>query len=474
VALEAPDAHQDAIDAAAAPETLGCLIAADILDHEALTKCISVLIENEATETAAVQVLWFAAKAIHHQHNDDKLADAASIVTPAEPLLAFLEDLVWKHIAPTSHTGLRLAKALGWTRKIPGGKPALESIGTVMKPMVRICVAAGAARSIDGVDRCAYSSAADTLFTVGGPSGIACFDPRTIQNGVSNDGVCKPRSLFSDKRFVAIDVGTKRDVLLAVTGPPDAPSVHSVDLKAMVKAGGPPAAGKPQTGVQGWQHSFSVIDANCATAIKSVGYRAAACCVAVEAETQFSLRLYTATGVADRTIAAAHADYVTCLATSADNDNLVFSGARDGTVKSWDLRGNQARATAMKGGHIATVSGISVARDVVLTTGLDGRACLWDVRKLSQPMSSLTFDGPVLSCATHAGRGFGVVATVHQLSVLALHPFLVKDSVPGAYASATFGGTGGAAIFAVPVPPSISKGVVHGFRIADYFTPAEW
>jgi WD40 repeat protein len=244
--------------------------------------------------------------------------------------------------------------------------------------------------------------------------------------------------------------------------------VHSVDLKAMTKAGGPVTSGKPQA----WQTTFALIDADCATAIKAVGYRNAACCVAVKAANLYSLRLYTASGASDRAIEDAHADYVTCLATSADNDSLLFSGARDGAVKCWDLRGSQPRATSLKSGHVATVSSISVARDVVLTTGLDGRACLWDLRKLGQPIACVRFDSPALSCATNAAKGLGVVATTRQLCVLSLHPFAVRDSVAGAYASATFGGTSGDAVFAVPMPPSISKGVVHGFRLADFTTAA--
>eukprot|EP00672_Neobodo_designis_P017452 CAMPEP_0174831646 /NCGR_PEP_ID=MMETSP1114-20130205/3218_1 /TAXON_ID=312471 /ORGANISM="Neobodo designis, Strain CCAP 1951/1" /LENGTH=912 /DNA_ID=CAMNT_0016065477 /DNA_START=53 /DNA_END=2791 /DNA_ORIENTATION=+ len=490
VALATPDLGQEAVETAAAPETLGRLIATDLLSQAALERCLRVLLGDQSTESVGVQVLWSAARAFHAKRrrcrgdngNDDSDSDDGTTSDdddavpgpPETPLLPYLEEVVWRHILPTSHVGLRLAKSFGWESRVPGGKTALHSVGNMLKPATRICVSAGAACSIDGVDRCAYSSAADTLFTVGGPTGIACYDVRTLHAGAHNDGVCKPRSLFSDKRFVAVDVGVKRDMLLAVTGPPDVPSVHTVDLKAMVKAGGPPAPGKPLSGVGGWQHSFGLIDADCATAIKSVGYRSAACCVAVKAENQFSLRLYTQSGVADRTITNAHLDFVTCLATSADNDNLLFSGARDGSLKCWDLRGNQAKGTALKGGHIATASSISVARDVVLTTGLDGRACLWDVRKLGQPIGQLSFDGPVLSCSTNAAKGLGVVATTHQLCVVSLHPFIVRDSVPGSYASATFGGPAGEAVFAVPMPPSITKGVLHGFRVNEKAALADW
>jgi WD40 repeat protein len=79
-----------------------------------------------------------------------------------------------------------------------------------------------------------------------------------------------------------------------------------------------------------------------------------------------------------------HAEEVTCMAFSADSNRL-FTGARDGVVRSWPTPTTQRHAQRWE--HGGRVICIDVARDgmTVATGGSDGKARLWS-RVTGQPL----------------------------------------------------------------------------------------
>jgi hypothetical protein len=450
VVISSPDRQQDAVEATAAPETFARLVFLGLLPASTVVACMAALLNDRDTTATGMRILHLIARF--------RLTEPEDSGTPLPPLptLQELQPAIQRHVKPTSHVALLIARALGWDSQeasvsssngSSGGGGGGPRVGDVLRAVGSIPATGGEQA---GLDRVAYSAACDTVFATRLSSGIACWDSRVL-SADGESGAHAPKILFPDRRFVAMDVGKKRDVLLAVTGPPDVPSVYILDLRGGKQGKTPPTSG-----------TFALMEVDTATAIKSIGWRSATCCVGVCAQRDFALGLYTATGTSDRSIANAHDDYITCLATSPDNDNLLFSGSRDSTVKCWDLRGSTARATVMKGGHECTISSIAVARDVVLSAGLDGHVCLWDVRKLADPLGRLEFDAPILAAAS-TPKGIAVIATAHQTCAITLHPFRVADSVAVAYRGIALLPNGDG-MFAIPLAHN-SEHALHAYRL---------
>lgn len=121
-----------------------------------------------------------------------------------------------------------------------------------------------------------------------------------------------------------------------------------------------------------------------------------------------------ATGQAIRTIAGAHKDFTTVLATCPDTLPIFFSGSRDKTVKLFDMRSPMMGEAVLKPGSAQNASGayqldhmfsdvvsaVVVHPQYVFTASLDGSLLRWDRRQLNTPISRRSFPFPVLDLAT--------------------------------------------------------------------------
>lgn len=184
------------------------------------------------------------------------------------------------------------------------------------------------------------------------------------------------------------------------------------------------------------------------TCIKGVPGRQAAFCSAESASTAaHGLVLYSANGTSIREIPSVHADYVTCLATSPDSDNTLFTGSRDHTAKLWDTRAPSPHVSLLSA-HTDTVTSVAMMRDVVLTGSADRRLLLWDARKLSTPVAEKEFATPVLRVC-FGPQASAIVATANVLAAVALHPQLdTQDMVPNVCYHALCPNYDGSLIFA--------------------------
>lgn len=258
--------------------------------------------------------------------------------------------------------------------------------------------------------RCTYNAAHDVLFTT---------DNRGLVVWSSHNGAATPRVLCPTHSFVSVDLSAKGDAAAAVSAPDgdQGPALHIFTTRSASR------------GTKTTADSTLVLEgADTSTCVKCVTSRSAAFCVAVTSEGAHGLRLYSAGGALTRTTSSAHDDYITCLATSPENDNMLLSGSRDATVKCWDVR-NQKHAHVLQK-HSNTISSVAVVRDTILTASFDQQLCTWDARRLDQPTDCVVFGSPLLSMACTA-RGAIAVSTLQSLSLVALHPLRVQDAVGG-------------------------------------------
>jgi WD40 repeat protein len=102
---------------------------------------------------------------------------------------------------------------------------------------------------------------------------------------------------------------------------------------------------------------------------------------------------------------------MTALQDCAGHGSLIYAGARDGSVYSWDVREGD-RVRRMAGGRGGGISCVDISRDgQVLLTG-STLVDLWDTRKLVKPLVSYT----------QQRLGFAGAATAPSLSALKFDP----------------------------------------------------
>jgi WD40 repeat protein len=171
------------------------------------------------------------------------------------------------------------------------------------------------------------------------------------------------------------------------------------------------------------------------TSIRAVSSRIGVLCVAESnssaAEIAHDIVFFggSSATVETRKIALAHSDYITVVASSTENENLLLTGSRDATARVWDTRSQAVSAAHTLSSHHDTVTSIASLRDVIVTASVDQSLCLWDMRKLKSPVAERSFGAPVLRVACTAGTT-AVVATSNSLSLVSLHPLQVHDVVP--------------------------------------------
>ena len=182
-----------------------------------------------------------------------------------------------------------------------------------------------------------------------------------------------------------------------------------------------------ELGKYGAAHKVNRPIGSAITGVKCLSIRNSAFCISERsAKGTHNIIFYSNAGDAVvRDIPEAHSDYITCQATSIDNETMLLTGSRDGTVKLWDTRAPKPQASNLSY-HKSAVTSISTVRDVVATGSLDRKVALWDIRKLSAPTMEKKFCVPVLrvSCGVNATA---VVSTTTTISVLTLDPLEVQD-----------------------------------------------
>ena len=143
-----------------------------------------------------------------------------------------------------------------------------------------------------------------------------------------------------------------------------------------------------------------------------------------------NLLCYNMQGKVQRRINGAHTDFTTVLQPSADYGWL-WSGSRDTTVKAWDSKDFSTNAPLHTlTGHTDTITGVCTAGDYIVTSSLDGKVLLWDIRRLRRPVAERTFAAPVLKVACcGAQRPTIVASTTQSLSLLSFPTLAVEDVV---------------------------------------------
>jgi WD40 repeat protein len=116
-----------------------------------------------------------------------------------------------------------------------------------------------------------------------------------------------------------------------------------------------------------------------------------------------------------RMVWKAHDALITAMHASTHGQPLLFTGAADGSVRSWDLRTKPTTPTAVfhHGGGRMAASGIHQLNDQTLVSaGGNGRLLLWDVRSTQHPVGAAAM--PDGTGATHLA-----VNTVGDLAAVA-------------------------------------------------------
>lgn len=171
-------------------------------------------------------------------------------------------------------------------------------------------------------------------------------------------------------------------------------------------------------------------DCTVITCLKRINLKTNAFVTAEADGRSHNLVCYNMQGKVQRQIIGAHKDFTTVLQPSVDY-NWLFSGSRDTMVKAWDSRNFSTNAPLHAlAAHSDTITGIYTTADNVITSGLDNKVCLWDIRRLKKPVTEKQFAAPVLKVSVcGAQRPCIIVSTTQSLSLLSFTNLVTEDVV---------------------------------------------
>ncbi|GMH40066.1 hypothetical protein BSKO_07970 [Bryopsis sp. KO-2023] len=110
----------------------------------------------------------------------------------------------------------------------------------------------------------------------------------------------------------------------------------------------------------------------------------------------------------------AHSQSVTVLSLSSSKP-VLFSGSASGEVALWSLQGPPSKPLQTLNQHQKKVTGIEqVEQHMIITTGLDGRAMVWDLRSTQKPMKVLVPDNKGIHTVSVSPIGDCVVLATGQ------------------------------------------------------------
>merc|ERR1712216_960873 len=101
-----------------------------------------------------------------------------------------------------------------------------------------------------------------------------------------------------------------------------------------------------------------------------------------------------------------HTDWVTCLATTMEQSDVLLSGSRDKTIIAWTLDGSESYGTPLKSlkGHSHYVQDVTISSDGQFAMGgsWDGTLRLWDLNTGTTTRRFVSHEKDVLSVAFSA------------------------------------------------------------------------
>ena len=359
------------------------LVTLELVSLRGAATTLNALLNDSTTRRAAMAVLG-------------KLSERKARGTAAFlPAIAHLQSLVCSNTDPQLEYDVAyISKTLGWREP----KLTLNHAVAVATPHTKPIVSS------------AYFSQRDEFITGSMDGSVCVWGAPSLGDS--------PSTVFRLSPFYpcCMDAAVKGNVLAVACAGSSlvAPQIHLYPYHPESAWGKPSILERPS--------------ASAVTYIKCIWSRQA---TFVAAETTLTkshnIVLFSSHNTQVREFVNAHSDYITCLATSADNENMLISGGRDNIVKVWDSRLPKPQSTSLTA-HTDTITTISSVRDVIATGSLDRRLIMWDVRKLQSPVEEKSFASPVLklACTTQVV----LVSTVNALMALQLHPLQVEDIIP--------------------------------------------
>jgi WD40 repeat protein len=260
-----------------------------------------------------------------------------------------------------------------------------------------------------------YFPSRDELVTAGHEGSIAVWGAPFFGDRPSTV-LDLPRHYFAS----AVDGLAKGTMFVAVCNRSVHPSLSSPLLQTYVMN----EASQWVKGEAVTRHEGTVV-----TNVKCINAKGAVFCISESLGEQHQLAFFSAHGSETRRVSRAHTDHIIAMTSNPENENLLFTGSRDTTVRVWDTRSSGSSPTHMLEAHEDTVTSIGVFRDVVMTTSFDGRLRLWDMRKLKSHVAEKQFLSPILRASvTH--NTTATVATAYSLNLVSLFPLQLEDCIP--------------------------------------------
>lgn len=367
------------------------LVVLELVPLDGIAKLLEQQMKDKATLRSAVCVLGILSERFSKNESFLKA-------------VSFLQPLLQRESAndPTfDYDNSYISRTLGWN--LPG-------------PQLRLAKRLPSAHSKPIVSS-AYFSSTDDYVTGGMEGGIAVWGAPNFTESPAARFTLPPSYMP-----VAMD-GFTRGRVLAVACVAPAPNTPMIRLYHCPDS---------DASATNWKLVETIERDDCSviTCLKRINLKTNAF-VAAEADGRsHNLVCYNMQGKVQRQISGVHKDYVTVLQPSADY-NWLFSGSRDSTVKAWDAR-NFGTTTPLHllAGHSDAITGIYATADHVVTSGLDQKICLWDIRRLKKPVAEKQFAAPVLKVAVcGAQRPCIVVSTTQSLSLLSFTNLIVDDVV---------------------------------------------